>query len=310
MLNKIVVTNPKGEALELELSNPDKSGFTVAKVEGLGPPKASINGQEMATTDGMFFTSARAETRQIIFTLEFRGRTADSPYGALSIEECRRLCYRYFPLKKQITIVVYTDHQILQTTGYVESNNPEIFSMQEYATISVICPDPFMHELGNSRTVFSGAQANFEFPFSNESITEKKLEIGQLWLDSTAILKYDGTIDTGIVITIHAYGDCENITIYNIDTNEEIFIDTDMIEKITGTKFQKNDDIIISTVKGDRYCKLVRNQLVSYNIIGALGKDMAWFQLTNGDNTFGFSSELGANTISVTFTYQNAYMGV
>lgn len=112
------------------------------------------------------------------------------------------------------------------------------------------------------------------------------------------------------MITIHAYGDCENITIYNIDTNEQIFIDTDKVAAIVGSPFRRNDDIIISTVRGDRYCKLIRNGVVSYNIIGALGKDTAWFQLSNGDNTFGFSSELGANTISVTFSYQNAYMGV
>lgn len=310
MIHKVVVENPKGEALELELSNPDKSGFTVAKIEGLGPPKANINGQEMAGADGMFFSSARAESRQIIFTLEFRGRTVESPYGPLTIEECRRLCYKYFQLKKKVTITVYTDTQILQTSGYVESNEPEIFSSQEYATISVICPDPWMYEVGNSRTVFSGAQPNFEFPFSNESLTEKLLEIGKLWLDSTAVLEYEGTVDTGIVISIHAYGDCENITIYNMDTNEKIFIDTDKIKKITGLTFQKNDDIVISTVRGNRYCRLIRNSLNVYNIIGALDRNTDWFQLSSGDNVFGFSSELGANTISVTFTYQNAYMGV
>lgn len=310
MLNKIVVTNPKGEALELELANPDKSGFAVAKVEGLGPPKANISGQEMAGADGMFYNSARAESRQIIFTLEFRSRSADSRYGPLSIEECRRLCYKYFPLKKKVTITVYTDRQTLQTEGYVESNDPEIFSMQEYATISVLCPDPFMYEVGNTYTVFSGVQPTFEFPFSNESLTQHKLEFGQIWLDSTAILEYDGTVDTGITITIHAYGECEDITIYNVDNNGIIYIDTNKIQRITGTTFQKNDDIIISTVRGNRYCQLVRRNGSTYNIIGALGNNTDWFQISNGANTFGFSCELGANTISVTFSYKNAYMGV
>lgn len=310
MLNKIVVTNPKGEALELELSNPDKSGFAVAKVEGLGPPKANINGQEMAGADGMFYTSAKAESRQIIFTLEFRSRSMDSKYGALSIEECRRLCYYYFPLKKKIMITVYTDKQILQTQGYVESNEPEIFSMQEYATISVICPDPWMYEIGNSQTVFSGTQATFEFPFSNESLTQRMLNFGDIWLESVAILNYVGTIDTGILITIHAYGECKDITIYNLDTDEQIFIDTQRIQTVAGTPFEKGDDIEISTVAGNRYCRLLKSGIIPYNIIGALDRDADWFQISAGDNVFGFSSELGANTISVTFTYQNTYMGV
>lgn len=309
MLHKIVVENPKGEALELELTNPDKSGFAVAKVEGLGPPQAIINGQEMASSDGMFYSSARANTRQIIFTLEFRSRTQDSPYGYLSIEDCRHLCYRYFPLKKEITITVYTDSQTLYTKGYVESNEPEIFSMQEYATISVVCPDPFMYEVGGSKTVFSGIHGVFEFPFSNESLTEPLLEFGQIWLDTTAVLEYDGTIDTGVLITIHAYGLCEHITLANVDTLETIYIDTDKIETITGQPFGTNEDIIISTIRGERYCRLLRNGEY-INIIGALGRDTDWFQLTNGDNAFSFSSKVGDNNISVTFSYQNAYMGV
>lgn len=309
MIKKIIVTNPKGEALEMELSNPDKCGFAVAKIEGLGPPKANINGQEMVGADGMFYSSSRAETRQIIFTLEFRERNANSPYGAISIEECRRLSYKYFPIKKKIKITVYTDQQILQTEGYVESNEPEIFSSQEYAVISVLCPDPFMYEVGNSHTVFSGVQGVFEFPFSNESLSQCLINFGDIWLDSTASLEYEGTVDTGIVITVHAYGECENITFYNMYTNEQIYIDTNKINTITGSPFQKGDDIIISTVIGNRYCKLVRKGIET-NIIGVLGKNVDWFQISNGDNLFGFSSELGANTISVTFSYKNAYMGV
>lgn len=309
MLQKVVITNPKGETLDLELTNPDKSGFTVAKIEGLGPPKANINGQEMASSDGMFYSSARADKRQIIFTLEFRSRDKNNKYGALSIEECRHLCYRYFPLKKEITITVYTDSQVLYTKGYVETNEPEIFSRQEYATISVVCPDPFMHELGDSKTVFSGIQPTFEFPFSNESLTEPLIEFGQIWIDTTAVLDYDGTIDTGIIITIHALGECEGIQLYNVDTKERIVIDTSKIRIITGKPFQAKDDIIISTVRGDRYCRLLRNGQYT-NIIGALGRDTDWFQISNGSNAFGFSAVSGENNISVTFSYQNAYMGV
>lgn len=309
MLKKIVVTNPKGEALELELSNPEKSGFTVAKVEGLGPPKANINGQEIAGSDGMFYTSARAESRQIIFTLEFKSRDANSRYGELSIEQCRRLCYKHFPLKKQVTITVYTDEQVLFTTGYVEANEPEIFSMQEYATISILCPDPFMYDVGDDSTIFSGIQPAFEFPFSNESLTDRLITLGEIWLDTSAVLNYQGTVDTGVVITIHAFDECEHITIYNIDTNEHIYINTDKIREVTGVGIQKNDDIIISTVKGSRYCRLLRNGVYT-NIIGSLDKDTDWFQISNGANLFGFSAVNGENNISVSFSYQNAYMGV
>lgn len=309
MIKKFVITNPKGQALELELTNPDKAGLGVVNVEGLGPPKANINGQEMASGDGMIYSSARAETRNIIFTLEMRSRDKNSQYGHLTIEESRHLTYVYFPLKKEITIAVYTDTQVLYTKGYVESNEPTIFSRQEGATISVICPDPFMYEVGDAKTVFSGVQPAFEFPFSNESLTEPLLNMGDIWFDTTAILTYNGTVDSGILITIHAFGNCENIQIFNVETAEEISIDTNKINTITGKPFQAKDDIIISTVRGSRYCKLLRNGEYS-NIIGALGKNTDWFQISNGDNLFGFRADTGENNISVTFSYQNAYVGV
>lgn len=309
MIKKIVVTNPKGQALDLELTNPDKSGLGVVRVEGLGPPKANINGQEMASSDGMFYASARADSRTIIFTLEMRSRDRNSPYGYLSIEESRHLTYVYFPLKKEITITVYTDSQVLYTKGYVESNEPDIFVKHESTIITVICPDPYMYEHGNSRTVFSGVQPMLEFPFYNDSLTNPLLEMGQIWIDTTAFLYYNGTVDTGVLITIHALGSCSNITLFNLDTDEHMAIDTYKIEQITGSAFRAKDDIIISTVKGDRYCKLLRDGVYT-NIIGALGRDTDWFQISNGNNAFGFSAESGESNISVTFSYRNAYVGV
>lgn len=309
MIKKVVVTNPKGEALELELANPDKAGLAVVNIEGLGPPKANINGQEMSSADGMFYSSARADSRNIIFTFEMRSRDNDSPYGPLTIEESRHLTYVYFPLKKEVTVTVHTDSQVLYTKGYVESNEPVIFSNQEYTTISVICPDPYMYEAGNSKTVFSGIQSVFEFPFSNESLVDPLIEFAHIWLDTTAVLNYVGTVDTGVYITIHAFGDCSNIKLFNVDTGEKIEIDTGKIASITGNSFKKFDDILISTIRGERYCKLIRNG-VTTNIIGALRRDTDWFQISNGSNAFGFSAESGANNISVTFSYQNAYVGV
>lgn len=302
-------TNPKGEALTLELTNPYKSGLYVRNVEGLGPPRATINGNELATTDGMYYTSARAEKRNIIFNLGMLSRDRDSQYGPLSIEESRHLTYVYFPIKKEITITVVTDVRTLFTKGYVETNEPDIFSKEEGCTISVICPDPWWHEEENGRTIFSGIQPGFEFPFSNESLTDPLLEFGQIWLDVSAILEYKGTVDTGILITIHAFGEAEGIRLYNVETKERIIIDTNKIEAITGTKYHKFDDIIISTVKGDRYCRLLRNGEYT-NIIAAMSRDSDWFQISNGDNVFGFDASSGAENISVTFSYKNTYAGV
>lgn len=311
LIQKVRVTNPKGEVLELELTNPEKSGLIVANIEGLGPPTASINGQEMATADGMIFSSARASTRNVVFTLAMLSRDASSKYGALSIEQSRHLTYRYFPIKKEIKMEFITDVRTTYCTGHVETNNPVIFSQEEYTQISVICPDPYLYEEGGEKTVFSGIQPAFEFPFSNESFTEPLLEFGTIWLDTRAILDYRGTVDTGVLITIHAMGDLDpkRIRLYNVDTMEHLIIDTTKIETITGVKYSVKDDIIISTTKGDRYCRLLHDGAYT-NIIGVISKDSDWFQISNGNNGFAFAADSDEQKLSVTFSYKNAYVGV
>lgn len=419
MIHSLTITNPKNETLELELAHPEKSGLIVTKVEGLGPPQATINGQEIATSDGMIYSSARAEARNVVLYLKMFSRDLNSPYGPLSIEESRHLTYQYFPLKKEITIHIRTDARTVYCKGYIESNLPDIFSNEEGCQISVICTDPWLYTEGDEKTVFSGIHGIFEFPFSNESLTmtkqgaglflqtygvsipddeeieirfrypkgtisfsvtnestldyitlaindvasdfgyvakydaktgaifcvnqsngaksditisvsdtgeiltpkyplgidkvtdtgEKLIEFGQIWLDTRAILNYKGTVDTGILITIHAFDTAEKIRIYNVDTREQMIIDTEKIRTITGKEYGEKDDIIISTVKGNRYCRLLRAGTYT-NIIGALSKDTDWFQISAGNNGFAFAAEKGADNLSVTFSYQNAYVGV
>lgn len=309
MIKTITVVNPKNETLELELTNPDKSGLLVTKVEGLGPPKATINGQEIATSDGKLYSSARVSTRNIVFYLTMMSRDANSPYGALSIEEARHLTYKYFPIKKEITITVQTDVRTVYCKGYVESNSPDIFSSDESCQISIICTDPYLYTYGGERTVFSGIRGMFEFPFSNESLTEPLIEFGEIWIDRKAILEYKGTVDTGVLITIHAMDTAENIVLYNPDTSERMLIDTTIIQNVSGSAYGALDDIVISTVKGDRYCRLLRGGQWT-NVIGAISKDSDWFQISQGNNGFMFSAEKGAENLSVTFSYQNAYIGI
>lgn len=309
MIYSVTIKNPKGETLELELTNPEKSGLIVKRIEGLGPPNANINGQELANTDGMIYSSSRADTRNIVFTLRMLARDKLSKYGRLSIEESRHLTYRYFPLKKRITMTFKTDTRTVYAIGYVESNEPDIFSSEEETSISVICPDPYLYEEGRDETVFAGVVPEFEFPFSNESLDENLLEMGAIQIDTQAIIDYRGTVDTGVLIKIHVYDEAENIRIFNVDSREWMVLDTDMIRKITGEKLKTGDDIFISTVRSDRYCRLLRGGAYT-NIIGCMSRDSDWFQISQGMNAFAFTADGGQENLSLTFTYANAYVGV
>lgn len=182
MIKSFTVTNFRGEELHLELDNPWETGLIIKSVDGLGPPKANINTTEVVTTDGSRFNSARLIQRNIVFYFVFTevvkslsGFVSDSDDAFVTdseietIEDIRLKTYKYFPLKRPLTIRVETDKRVLQITGYVESNEPSIFSSQEGCQISVVCPDPYFYDVnGVSQVDFTTHEPLLQFPISNE----------------------------------------------------------------------------------------------------------------------------------------------
>lgn len=302
MIKSIKVTNPKGESLVLDLFHPEKSGLIVRSISGLGPPKANINSTDLATADGALYSSARASTRNIVFNLQFM--------FAPTIEDSRQLTYKYFPLKKLVKIEVETDNRSLETSGYVESNSPDIFSREETTQISIICLDPFFYDPNPSVTQFATVTPTFEFPFSNESTSESLIEFGTINLDTRSTIDYVGDVDTGVLITIHALGSVSgSLTIYNVETQEKMVVDLAKIKTLIGKDYGSGDDIIISTVSGDKYVQVLHDGKYT-NAIAAIEKLADWFQVSVGRNIFNFTVTKGIENLVMSFSYRNAYGGI
>lgn len=304
MIKSITITNYLGENLTLELGAPDNSGIYIKKIDGLGPPSANINAKELATSDGGVFNSARANTRNIVIELGFLFNP--------SIEDMRQLTYKYFPIKQKLRFRIETSNRVAEIYGYVESNEPDIFSKEEGTQISILCPDPYFYSAGRdgtNATVFSGIEPAFEFPFSNESLTQKLIELGTIEYSTEKNVYYGGDSEVGVIITIHAIGNAGDITIYNTGTREIMKISNSKIEAITGSGIKNGDDIIISTVKGDKYITLLREGVYT-NILNALDKGSDWFQLTKGDNIFAYSSTSGSVNLRFKIENKTIYEGV
>ena len=304
MIKSVTIINYLNEKLVLELGRPDKSGLLIKSIEGLGPSEATINAKEIATSDGALFNSARVNSRNIVLTLGFLFHP--------TVEDMRQLTYKYFPIKQRLTIRIETDNRIAETYGYVETNEPDIFQKEETTQISIICPDAYFYSAGsdgNNVTVFSGIEDAFEFPFSNESLTENLIEFGKIHYSQEQTVRYNGDAEVGVIITIHAVGSAENITIYNTGTRGTMSIDTAKVEQIMGSGIQSGDDIIISTVKKDKYIYLLRDGVYT-NILNALDKDSEWFQITKGDNIFAYTAEEGATNLQFKIENRTLYEGV
>lgn len=300
MIKSVTVINALGEAIRITLNDPEpEHGLVITNVDGLGPAKADIHTTDIATTDGSFFNSAVIEERNIVLSLLFVQNKS------MSIEDVRQLTYKYFPLKKDVTLVIETDNRTLSITGYIESNDPDIFSENEGCQISMICPDPFFYDLtngGTQYTVFSGIISKFHFPFHNAPVETKEIVFGQLVTLYENNVYYNGDADIGITITMHFIGPCRNIKIYDLKSNEEMFIDTDKLATLTGAALDYGDEIIISTVSGRKSVTLVRNARRT-NILNCIDRQASWFKLSKGDNSFAYRVQEGP--FNVRFTISN-----
>ena len=300
MINKITVTNYRDESIELDLRRPELSGFLVRGITGLGPGKADINTSELSTIDGAFYNSARLKSRNIVLdlVLMFLPR----------VETMRQLSYRYFPIKKRLKLTIETENRTSIIYGYVESNEPNIFD-KETTQISRMCPDPYFYSEDITTTLFSGVEGSFEFPFSNESLINPLLEMGDMILSQAQNISYEGDSEIGITIFIHALGECTNLTIYNTGTEESMVIDTDKLIALTGDPIIAGDDIVITTNKGSKSIILTRDG-TSISILNCLGKNINWLSLTNGDNELMFFADTGVTNLQFRIENQTMYEGV
>lgn len=301
MIKSITVTNYLGQSLKLELRFPEKSGFLIQEITGLGPPKATINSTELVTGDGVNYNSSRVGARNIVISLKF----LELP----TIEEVRQLSYKYFPIKKQVSLLVETDERVCTISGYIESNEPSIFTKKSGTQISIICPDPYFYSVISSTKVFAGLDPLFEFPFSNESSAEDLILFGNVKDKTEDIIGYPGDVDVGVVMTIVSTGTVRNVYIFNVHTREKMFIDTTRLETLTGHVIIEGDIIEISTVVGNKYITLLRDGIIT-NILNCLSRDSDWPRLTKGNNVFAYSADDGISYLQFTIANNILYEGV
>lgn len=306
MIRSLTVTNYLGDSLTIDLARPEKSGFVINSITGLGPGKATINRTEISTSDGSIYNSSRINERNIVISLKYYYWFNES------IETLRQKSYRYFPLKKPVTLLFVTDNRIAKITGRVETNDPDIFSKDEGSSISIICPYPYFYaagEDGTTVTTMSDVTPEFQYEFSNESLNEKKLLMGTIKHKAEALVRYLGDAETGVIITMRALGTVTNPTLYDLDTAGHIKIDTDKLKTFTGSGLVDGDKITICTIQGRKSVSLLRNGSTS-NIIGCLDKTTEWFKLKTGDNIFAYTADSGSENLILQIENETLYEGI
>jgi len=287
----------------MPLRYPERSGFLIFNITGIGPEKSELRFTNLATANGGVFNSARMPNRNIVMSLRYWAT------GAVTVEQIRHESYKYFPIMKPVTLTFQTEERRAVITGYVEANEPVIFSRETHCQISIVCPDPWFYTEDPMITTFDAVNPMFEFPFSNESLTDPLLIMGEIWPETTRSIYYHGDADIGVRIYIWFRGVVTQFSIFGQTADQHMSINDDLLEELTGDGIIEGDEIIISTVKGDKFVTLIRAG-VKYNILNALNRDAFWFQLQKGDNVFAYTAESGLLNVSFRIENRVAFEGV
>lgn len=302
MIKTVKATNYVGESVTIVLTEAfPEHGLILREIEGLGPATATINTTSLATNDGSLFNSARLENRNLVISFLFS--------NAPTIEDARQNTYKYFPIKRTVKLAIETDNRMIYAIGQVESNEPDVFSDQEGCSISIICTDPYFYSEETHTTIFNGIEPVFEFVYENASVDEYLTEFGSIENSNERVIYYEGGSEVGMVMTIHALDKATNITIYNLLTREHITIDTNKLAQITGSGIVMGDDIIISTVRGEKSAYLLRFGQYT-NILNCITRDSTWFQLRKGDNVLAYIAETGMEALQFKIENKIRYEGV
>lgn len=310
MIKSVTAVNFKGESIKMDLFHPESSGFIIIKIDGIGPGKATVTKNDSKVYDGGTITSARLPSRNIKMEIQF--------LWVNSIEDVRHKSYKYFPLKKPITLIFETDTRTVEIEGVVESNEPDIFSSEESTNISIICPDPYFYASGEnarSRTEFSGINPLFEIPsdigYSNEALTEALTEISALYVQSERGIMNYGEVDIGVVISIKPLAIVKGIlTISNVTLGQNMSFDLNKIKTITENDFHLGDELVINTLRGKKSVTLVREGK-NYNALSCIDTRTDWIYLTSGENTFTYYLDgEGIEDLQFSVTNSILYEGV
>jgi hypothetical protein len=251
----MVLKNPKDHDDRI----PDTSGFVISSVTGLGPVGASVNTTEMVG-DGDHFNSARIGKRNIVLNLEYYSEEGNG------IETVRLASYKLFPLKSKVYIEVETDVRKAYTYGYVEKNEPDIFSESTGAQVSLICPDPKWYDSDHTQTTLLLPNQGVNFTYAGEA------EVG-------GILHFD--IQAPVIAPISSGHNAFSFSCTNSDGEGQNFW-----MYTTDDGFDINDVIRINSTPGEKYCVWIDDtDGETKNSLQLLNRNPEWIVIKPGSNT-------------------------
>lgn len=327
MIRAVKAINYLGRSLLMRLDGREVDSLLLWNIDGISPGSADINVTEVASSDGAYFNSARQNSREIILTLLLN--------WAPTIELARKDSYSYFPLKRPIRLIFYSDPDMSlgkygascarYIDGYVQENTVEIFGSKNCAAqITVKCPDPHFYacspdtdsqvSVSYEKRIFGEGGSAFSFPYSNESLDENLTYFGETSPVTNSLLvnySYDA-IPTGMDIVIRFLQDVPTSLIYNyswikitqLETGKYLQLNLSGILKYPdySTGYLAGDALVITTIRGKKDITISRSSVDNGEGVSVLGimedPTSDWLEFQPGSNTLKIESPMGFDPVA------------
>lgn len=263
---KLEYITPKGDILSL--TNNDR--FQLSNVDGLTMASVDISSSTIGNVDGDFINAKRTIPRSIILDLTMEGNVNDN----------LRYVMRFIKPKQKAILRRTIDNEVMIISGIVEGIEAPRYSSKVVLQVSIYCSDPYWRylsptitEIGEVIDMFYFCALDTEEPF----FIEEKKAFGEVDLTKTQTIYNNGDVETGMIIRIIATGNVSNPTIYKEDGT---YIG------LTNCVMSANDEIVISTIKGDKYIKYNGENYLTH-----LKEGSTWIQLDAGATKLTIDSD-------------------
>lgn len=281
----LILENAAGDQLTFGMGSP----FTVADIDGLNPPAATINTSELALMDGAKYNSAKVNMRtlNIAFAIEY------------AAAKNRIEVFKVLKPKQPVKMIYNGQYRQVYIEGYIESMPITYFDMKQIVTCTIVCPQPYFKAAQEIVDELSNIIGAFHFPFS--STATPQIVFSYFATDVGITVENDGDVECGMIIELYANDAVSNPKIFNYVTQDYIGLSISM---------QAGDLITLNTNAGQKKATLLRSG-VETNIFNSVIKNSTWLQLEPNGSTFVYEVGTGnATNLMVTFKHFNLYEGV
>lgn len=121
-------------------------------------------------------------------------------------------------------------------------------------------------------------------------------------------INYFGDVQLGAKFIVDISGEVRDFEIYNVDTRTSIAFDDEKIKTLTGEYLHSGDQIILNTVKGEKYVRLIRNA-TTYSLLNCINSNADWFLLNIGANTYSYTAS-ATEAVQMEIRNRTAFIGI